>query len=86
MNPIFTFCGYYCGFLAAIGIFFFTFLLILQVQESHFLKHLFDIADGEENEAVGAFVLAIGVISSINLHIAKLCMRICLLWMHIFCQ
>ena len=47
MNPILSFCGYYCGFLAAIGIFFFLFLLILSANDSFYLSHLLKTKDSE---------------------------------------
>ena len=59
MNPICTFCGFYCGFAAAIGIFFFLLLLILVQTNSYYIKHLLEIH--EQSASVSAMGLAMGV-------------------------
>ena len=61
MNPVLTFCGYYCGLLAAIGIFFFLLLLILIANNSHYLSHLLSLKGVPQDDTVKAMGLAMGV-------------------------
>jgi hypothetical protein len=64
MNPICTFCGYYCAFIAFIGIFFFVFLIALEATGSQFLiKSFFKSTD--TSGQVGAMCLALGVSNSL---------------------
>jgi hypothetical protein len=59
MNPICTFCGYYCAFIAFIGIFFFILLIAMEATKSPFLAAFFESSD--YNGQIAAMALAIGV-------------------------
>ena len=62
MNALFKCCGYYCGFLASIGIFFFLFLLVLAATNSLWLHNFLELPKSfEESQSVAAMGLAMGV-------------------------
>lgn len=40
VNPLVKCCGYYCGFIMIIGLYFFTVLILLEATKSTYLKKI----------------------------------------------